>query len=1037
MGISKVFDTGSSLRRVFHTVDPTRPIGIKWAELGGEPITGRALSDELPLDDGFGRIQLFVRGAILWSPAFGAVYMSEAVWRKWSSPSVERYRLPTGQTLQSYLGYPIEDTTHRFSAGGAVEWAYFERGMIYTSPQGSSVVYGEIYLHYRILGGFEGFLGTPITDEKPAPGGGRVSRFAFGDIYHHARTGAREVHGAIAERYRQLGGPADVLGYPVSDEETIRGPRGEIGRFNRFENGSGIYWSAATGAWEVYGAVWVRWMDTGGPSGKLGLPTSGETDTPYSGGRYNEFEHGVVVWHGAGPAAGAWAVLDLQLIISRYAVDDDFNVQVHVTATPSEVNHGRMPADGEFDGGVKDFNPPLIMVDIARVRADSKITVWLEAISQRNIGKDARKGIVTAEYTVDNAWGLLDTDFDHRNGAFTATMRVRPATVETVSDPQLLFWPFRNTDTFKLSWETYARTFRDVNERDKHLSFNPFDFSLHPWEIFLYEAFYNNLAQAGFCFGACLESIYARDQRSLFIEPIETNPFNPYQRNHPVTPTPGPLDPARPGDGVTLDEVNVKHGYQIGAGMIEFFLSRWTAGALHDPERAYRESYADFQADNWPMLTVSDEDAFSQDHGHALLPYKWDPPPDQIAHSFPRQPLIIYVKNPNFPTAPQNDRHCRIEIDRLTWKWTYRHGDDELWSGSESGGGRLLAIPFTELNARPVTPGYAVASLLAAGVYLIFGGDGATQQITDGYGRTFFHYPSVAADNPLGLYRLPVRQINWDSATRIPNLMEVPMFGAPAASKAAHAQGIASSGTTVDTGGAGRRLVQPLPELYYHRPGPAPKGVARLTTQATREIAAIGSQRGAVTNATVASPLSPQDELHFELRGKGTGRMWWHASAARMSAAVVIDAEPGAVDSVVLGGAGGHFQSVTVQLPHAKVPRSVSMTITGWRGLDRRQVKSFVLEGLSLGSTDTVRVQMSDGGRDLVIENHGPARTFDLRVVAGLDAQTIASRTGVVLEPASVVRLRPETWAIASVGARIHLEVLDSTGQKVLRSAML
>jgi hypothetical protein len=72
-----------------------------------------------------------------------------------------------------------------------------------------------------------------------------------------------------------------------------------------------------------------------------------------------------------------------------------------------------------------------------------------------------------------------------------------------------------------------------------------------------------------------------------------------------------------------------------------------------------------------------------------------------------------------------------------------------------------------------------------------------------------------------------------------------------------------------------------------------------------------------------------------------------------------------------------------------------------------------------------------------VIENHGPARTFDLRVVTGLDAQTVASRTGASLEPASVVRLRPETWTAAPVGARIHVDVLDATGQKVLRRTML
>jgi hypothetical protein len=75
------------------------------------------------------------------------------------------------------------------------------------------------------------------------------------------------------------------------------------------------------------------------------------------------------------------------------------------------------------------------------------------------------------------------------------------------------------------------------------------------------------------------------------------------------------LNPELSGDGITLDEVNLRHGCQIGAEMIEFFLSKWSAGALHDPERAYRESYADFQSGNWPILTISDQDEFSQEHG--------------------------------------------------------------------------------------------------------------------------------------------------------------------------------------------------------------------------------------------------------------------------------------------------------------------------------------------------------------------------------------------------------------------------------------
>ena len=310
-------------------------------------------------------------------------------------------------------------------------------------------------------------------------------------------------------------------------------------------------------------------------------------------------------------------------------------MQVHVTATPNQVNHGRMPADDEFDAGVKEFQPALIMVDIDLVRANSVMTVWLLAISENVVGKDDRMGTIMHNYTVDNVWGLLDPTFDFHDTSFDATIRVEPKTDEITTNPHELFWPFVNTDTFKLSWETYARTFRDVNESDKHLNFNPVAFSVHPWEIFLYESFYNSLAEGGACFGICLEALYAREKGSLFLEPLQSNPFNPYQRNHLLGQAATKLNPDLPGDQAALGEANVKHGYQMGAGMIEFFLSKWMAGALHDPERAYRESYNDFQAGNWPILTISDEDKFSQEHGHAVIPYEWVPRPDGIGTAIP------------------------------------------------------------------------------------------------------------------------------------------------------------------------------------------------------------------------------------------------------------------------------------------------------------------------------------------------------------------------------------------------------------------
>ena len=78
-----------------------------------------------------------------------------------------------------------------------------------------------------------------------------------------------------------------------------------------------------------------------------------------------------------------------------------------------------MPAGGEFDSGTQKFTPPPVMVTVDLVRANSEITVWMEAISENVIGKDDRMGTITASFSIDNVWGLLDTDFKHHDSGFT------------------------------------------------------------------------------------------------------------------------------------------------------------------------------------------------------------------------------------------------------------------------------------------------------------------------------------------------------------------------------------------------------------------------------------------------------------------------------------------------------------------------------------------------------------------------------------------------------------------------------------------
>jgi hypothetical protein len=154
--------------------------------------------------------------------------------------------------------------------------------------------------HWIALGGDRSVLGADVGGRRTTSSSG-VSRkdYHYGSVYSTPTTPVREVHGAIAGRLDALGGTS-ALGAPLTDE--LRTPR-RTGAYNHFQGGS-IYWSPATGAHEVRGAIRDRWATLGWENG-LGFPTTGDQRTPTKAGAYTHFEGGSVYWS---PATGAHAV---------------------------------------------------------------------------------------------------------------------------------------------------------------------------------------------------------------------------------------------------------------------------------------------------------------------------------------------------------------------------------------------------------------------------------------------------------------------------------------------------------------------------------------------------------------------------------------------------------------------------------------------------------------------------------------------------------------------------------------------------------
>ncbi|MBO0879060.1 MAG: hypothetical protein J2P17_01480 [Mycobacterium sp.] len=97
------------------------------------------------------------------------------------------------------------------------------------------------------------------------------------------------VEGAILEKYNSLNQAAKTdLGKPTGNEQ--KNPDGGV--YQQFDGGVIVH---KTQSYVVWGKIRDKWNEVGGSQGKLGYPTSDETDTA-DGGKQSTFDHGTITW---------------------------------------------------------------------------------------------------------------------------------------------------------------------------------------------------------------------------------------------------------------------------------------------------------------------------------------------------------------------------------------------------------------------------------------------------------------------------------------------------------------------------------------------------------------------------------------------------------------------------------------------------------------------------------------------------------------------------------------------------------------------
>jgi hypothetical protein len=107
-------------------------------------------------------------------------------------------------------------------------------------------------------------------------------------VHYENGVATERVYGAICTKWVRLGGDRR-FGAPVSPEVATH-----RGRVTHFAGGGSIFWSRATHAHEVHGAIAATYIEAGADASCLGLPTQDEEKD--AGGRVSRFERGVISW---------------------------------------------------------------------------------------------------------------------------------------------------------------------------------------------------------------------------------------------------------------------------------------------------------------------------------------------------------------------------------------------------------------------------------------------------------------------------------------------------------------------------------------------------------------------------------------------------------------------------------------------------------------------------------------------------------------------------------------------------------------------
>jgi uncharacterized protein with LGFP repeats len=254
------------------------PINDKWRLSGGskglvgKPTSGVIVNEAM-------RMQLYENGAVVRKDTTSPAYVI-------SGDTFDSWFIN-----QAVLGYPTMDSVKESSDGRI--WQQFSKGVVIDNGNGAWIVRtGPLQNAWKNIGGSEGILGKPVTNEVKEADGRVWQQFTNGQLIQQTSSSIAHpmIYGEIYDRWRITGGSTGTIGVPIGMPITENDSR----VWQNFSNGT-IISTSSTGTWEVLGNFYTYWKQHGGSLGSLGKPISARQIND-DDSRLQEFEKGEIRW---------------------------------------------------------------------------------------------------------------------------------------------------------------------------------------------------------------------------------------------------------------------------------------------------------------------------------------------------------------------------------------------------------------------------------------------------------------------------------------------------------------------------------------------------------------------------------------------------------------------------------------------------------------------------------------------------------------------------------------------------------------------